>query len=152
AVLVAYPHRNPGPPLVRCHRRDPAMNRLGILLQRPGYRYLIIGGSVYVFELIVIVAAQQLGASAPWAVAISFCLGTLVSFWLQKLVTFGDKRLYHRVVIPQLIAVAALVLWNLGFSVALTKLLEDRLPAVVSRTIALGLTTIWNFYLYKTRI
>jgi len=25
-------------------------------------------------------------------------------------------------------------------------------PAPISRTIALGATTIWNFYLYKTRI
>ena len=25
-------------------------------------------------------------------------------------------------------------------------------PAVVTRTIALAITTIWNFYLYKTRI
>ena len=130
------------------------MNRreLQARLRRPGYRYLVIGGSVYVFELLVIVVAQGLGASAPWAVAISFCLGTLVSFWLQKLVTFGDKRLHHRIVIPQLIATGLLVLWNLSFSVALTKLLEHDVPAVVTRTVALAITTVWNFYLYKTRI
>ena len=128
------------------------MQKLKQLLQRPGYRYLIIGGSVYVFELVVIVVAQALGASPVWAVAISFCLGTLVSFFLQKLITFGDKRMHHRVLLPQLIATTLLVLWNLGFSVLLTKLLQHHLPAVVSRTLALGITTIWNFYLYKTRI
>jgi len=128
------------------------MQKLQALLKRPGYRYLIIGGSVYVFELAVIIVAQRLGASATWAVAISFCLGTLVSFFLQKLVTFGDKRMHHRIVIPQLVATVLLVVWNLSFSVLLTKLLQDHLPAVVTRTLALGVTTIWNFYLYKTRI
>jgi putative flippase GtrA len=133
-------------------RKVLVVNKLKVLLQRPGYRYLLIGGSVYVFELAVIVVAQALGASAVWAVAISFCLGTLVSFFLQKLVTFGDKRMHHRVLIPQLIATAVLILWNLGFSVLLTKLLQGHLPAVATRTLALAITTIWNFYLYKTRI
>ena len=128
------------------------MDKLKALLQKPGPRYLIVGGSVYVFELAVIVAAQAAGASAVWAVAISFSLGTLVSFFLQKLVTFGDKRMHHRILLPQLIATTLLVLWNLGFSVLLTKLLQDHAPAVVTRTLALGITTIWNFYLYKTRI
>lgn len=107
---------------------------------------------MYVFELAVIVVAQWLGASAVWAVAISFCLGTLVSFLLQKLVTFGDKRMHHRVLIPQVIATTLLILWNLGFSVLLTKLLQNIMPAVATRTLALLITTFWNFYLYKTRI
>jgi putative flippase GtrA len=128
------------------------MNQIKQMLQRPGYRYLLIGGSVYAFELAVIVAAQQLGATPVWAVAISFCLGTLVSFFLQKLVTFGDRRMHHRILIPQMVATALLIVWNLGFSVLLTKALQDHLPAVVTRTLALGVTTIWNFYLYKTRI
>jgi putative flippase GtrA len=128
------------------------VNKLQAMLQKPGYRYLIVGGSVYIFELLVIVVAQALGASAVWAVAISFCLGTLVSFFLQKLVTFSDKRMHHRILIPQLIATTLLILWNLGFSVLLTKLLQSHLPAVATRTLALGITTIWNFYLYKTRI
>jgi len=128
------------------------MNRSQELLKKPGFRYLFIGGTVYLFELAVIVLAQAYGASPVWAVAISFCAGTTVSFFLQKLVTFGDKRMHHRVVIPQLVATGLLVVWNLGFSVLLTKLLQRNLPAVVTRTLALGITTVWNFYLYKTRI
>ncbi len=128
------------------------MERIGVLLQRPLYRYLVIGGSVYVFELLVIVVAQALGATPVWAVAISFSLGTLVSFFLQKLVTFGDKRMHHRVLLPQMVATALLILWNFGFSVLVAKLLEGVVPPVVSRTFALAVTTVWNFYLYKTRI
>jgi putative flippase GtrA len=128
------------------------VNRLLSLLQRPLYRYLIIGGSVYLFELAVIVVAQRQGASAPLAVGISFCLGTIVSFLLQKIVTFSDKRMHHRVLIPQIIATTLLIVWNLTFSVVLTKLLEHHVPAVVTRTLALGITTVWNFYIYKTHI
>lgn len=128
------------------------MKKLLALLERPGIRYLFIGGTVYLFELAVIVLAQAYGATATWAVAISFCLGTAVSFFLQKLITFGDKRMHHRILIPQMIATALLIVWNLSFSVLLTKLFEHHLPAVVTRTLALGITTIWNFYIYKTRI
>lgn len=127
-------------------------DKLMALLKRPGYRYLIIGVSVYLLELIIIVLALELGASAVLAVGLSFWIGLVISFLLQKLVTFGDKRTHHKVLIPQLIAFSLLVLFNFGFTVFVTSLLSDTVPATITRTIALGLTTIWNFYLYKTRI
>lgn len=126
--------------------------KLAKILNGPFGRYLVIGVIVYIFELAVIFIAQAFGASALLAVGLSFWLGLLVSFFLQKLVTFGDKRLHHRILIPQLIAVTLLVLFNFGFTLLVTKLLENVLPAVATRTLALGITTIWNFYLYKTRI
>lgn len=115
-------------------------------------RYLVIGISVYIFELVVIVVAQSAGASAVEAVGLSFWLGLIVSFLLQKLVTFGDKRMHHKVLIPQVIAFSLLVVFNFGFTVLVTKLLASFVPAVATRTLALGITTLWNFYLYKTRI
>jgi len=127
-------------------------NTLKKYLERPFYRYLINGGSVYVFELVVIVVAQSFGASAVVAVGISFWLGLIVSFILQKFVTFKDKRVHHRVLIPQLIAFSLLVLFNFGFTLLVARLLIHVVPAVISRTVALGITTFWNFYLYKTRI
>jgi putative flippase GtrA len=121
-------------------------------LRRPSVRYLVIGGSVYTFELLVIVLAQHWGARPVLAVGISFCLGTAVSFLLTKLVTFSDHRMHRKVLLPQIIATICLVLCNLGFSLLLTALIAGRLPTVVVRTLALGITTIWNFYLYRTRI
>jgi putative flippase GtrA len=126
--------------------------KLRSLLRTPFGKYLIIGGSVYLFELAVIVIAQHAGASALFSVALSFWLGLIVSFILQKFVTFGDKRTHHRILIPQIIAVCLLVLFNFGFTLLVTKLLSDILPPTATRTLALGVTTIWNFYLYKTRI
>jgi len=128
------------------------IERFRVLLKRPFIRYLIIGGSVYVFELVVIVVVQRLGGNALLAVGTSFWLGLVVSFILQKLVTFGDRRLHHAVLLPQLGAVCALVLFNFGFTLFITKLFSAWLPAAATRTIALGLTTCWNFYLYKRKI
>ena len=122
------------------------------LLKRPGYRYIIVGGSVYVLEVLVILLAQKLGAGPVLAVALAFWFGFIVSFILQKLVTFGDKRTQHRIVAAQAIAVGLLVVFNFGFTLVVTKLLIHLMPAVFTRTIALGITTLWNFYLYRTRI
>jgi putative flippase GtrA len=128
-------------------------DRLRLLMQRPSSRYLVIGGSVYALELVIIFSAQHFfGASALVAVGLSFWIGLIVSFAFQKLITFSDRRLHHRVLIPQVAAFSLLVLFNFGFTLGVTKLLGSHVPAAVSRTIALGLTTIWNFYLYKTRI
>lgn len=115
-------------------------------------RYIIIGGSVYVFELGVIVVAQWLGAGSIVAIGLSFWLGLIVSFLLQKLVTFGDKRLHRGILLPQITAFSLLVLFNFSFTLLVAKLLEGVVPAVITRTLVLGITTIWNFYLYKTRI
>jgi len=60
--------------------------------------------------------------------------------------------MHHRILLPQLIAVSLLVLFNFGFTILVTKLLSGHLPAAVARTIALGTTTIWNFYIYRTRV
>lgn len=122
------------------------------LLQKPGVRYLLIGGSVYVLELAIIWAAQSVGLSAVAAVAVAFVIGTLVSFALQKLVTFGDKRKKAQIVGVQLAATIGLVIFNFGFTVLCTALLQKHLPAVAIRTGALLITTFWNFYLYRTRI
>jgi putative flippase GtrA len=121
-------------------------------LKHHGVRYLLIGVSVYLLELLVIVVAQNGGASPVAAVGLSFWVGLVVSFGLQKVVTFGDRRTHHSILLPQIVAFSLLVLFNFGFTILVTKLLSGTVPAVVSRTVALGITTIWNFYLYRTRI
>ena len=127
--------------------------KIQALLQKPGFRYLLVGGSVYVLELVVIVVAQHWwGTSAVVAVGLSFWIGLVVSFGLQKLVTFGDKRVHHKVLLAQVITFSLLVIFNFCFTLLVTKLLQHQLPAVVTRTLALGITTLWNFYLYRTRI
>ncbi len=115
-------------------------------------RYLVVGVSVYLLELAIIVVAQRAGATSVEAVGLAFWIGLIISFGLQKFVTFGDKRTHHKIVIAQFLAVTALVLFNFGFTLMVTKLLSHVIPAVICRTGALAITTLWNFYLYKTRI
>lgn len=115
-------------------------------------RYLVVGVAVYIFELVIIVVAEGLGANSVVAVGLSFWLGLVASFAIQKLFTFGDKRRHYKVLLPQLAAFSLLVMFNFGFTILVTSLLSAIIPAVVCRTLALGMTTVWNFYLYKTRI
>lgn len=126
--------------------------RARTMFERQGVRYLFVGGSVYILELIIIIVAQKVGATPTQAVALSFTLGLIISFFLQKILSFGDKRMHHKILIPQAIAVGLLVVWNFSFTIGVTRLLTDALPPTLTRTIALGITTIWNFYLYKTHI
>lgn len=128
------------------------IKKFKLLMSQPGPRYLIVGGSVFVFELIVIKVAQMCGANNLVAVGLSFWLGFIVSFILQKFFAFGDKRTHSRVLLPQIIATGLLVLFNFGFTLAVTELLSNHVSAFISRTLALGITTLWNFYLYRTRI
>lgn len=126
-------------------------HKITVFLNSAKGRYLLVGGTVYVLELIVIIVASHLGAKPVLAVALSFWIGLCVSFVLQKVFTFGDRRTHHKILIPQVVAVSLLVLWNFGFTILVTRLLTSLNPTI-TRTIALLITTIWNFYLYQTRI
>lgn len=129
------------------------MDRMRSLLKNSNViKYVCVGGGVYALEVVIIIVAQRLGATPVTAVALSFLIGLVVSFILQKFITFGDKRTHHKILVSQVIAVCLLVVFNFGFTVLTTKLLEDLMPAVVIRTLTLGVTTVWNFYLYKTHI
>lgn len=116
------------------------------------HRYLIVGGSVYVLEMIIIIIAQKLGASAVLSVGIAFWVGFIASFTLTKFVTFADKRSKPKVLVSQLTAYSLLVLFNFGFAIGLAHLFVNLLPAVVNRTISIAITTIWNYFLYKKHI
>ena len=122
------------------------------LRKRQGARYIVVGGTTYVFELIAIVVAQHFGASAVWSVGLSFWLGLVVSFVMQKLITFADKRARPKILVPQIVIYSLLVGWNFTFTLLMTDWLQHDLPVVVIRTLAIGVTTIWNYYLYKTAI
>lgn len=115
-------------------------------------RYITVGLTVYIFELIVIYLAQKFGAGDLLAVGLSFWLGLIASFGLQKFITFQDKRKQRSVVLVQFLAVSLLVLWNFGFTLLITNILKGHISTFLCRTLALGITTLWNFYLYKTRI
>jgi putative flippase GtrA len=122
------------------------------ILSSSRFRYLIVGGSVYLLELGVIIVAQKLGASSILAVALSFWVGLIVSFLLQKFFSFGDSRIHHKVLLSQILMVSALVAFNFTFTILATAALKNVLPALIVRTLCIAITTLWNFYLYKAHI
>lgn len=128
------------------------MFKLKQLFRRLNRRYLVIGVSIYILELVIIVIAQSLGTSGVVAVGISYWVGLVVAFILQKIIGFRDKRMHHTVLIPQILAFSLLVLFNFGFTLLITKLLSPPLPAVLTRTLALAVSTLWNYYLYNKHI
>ena len=115
-------------------------------------RYLVIGGGAFLVELVVLFSAQAAGAPGTLAVAISFIIGTAVSFLLQKVIAFKDKRFHKKIVLSQVFLYAALVAFNFAFTVLVVWLLEGYFPVALIRTAALAITVIWNYYLYKTWI
>lgn len=122
------------------------------LLRTKIFRYVLIGGSAYVIEIATILAAQRLGANSVAAVALSFWIGFVYTFILQKFFTFDDNRTGGKIIASQASMVAALVILNFVFTISVTVVLQHWLPAMVIRTVAVALTTVWNFYLYKTRV
>jgi len=115
-------------------------------------RYLVIGGGAFSVELVVLFSAQAAGAPGTLAVAISFIVGTAVSFLLQKVIAFKDKRFHKKIVLSQVFLYAVLVAFNFAFTVLAVWLLEGYFPVALIRTAALAITVIWNYYLYKTWI
>jgi len=129
-----------------------AVDKFWRMLNSSFARYLIIGVTVYILEVCLLLAMDVRGFAPTVAVAVSYTVGLIVSFLLQKVVTFGNKRFHHRIVAKQFIMTCLLVVWNLVFTVIVAKVLESIVEPFISRTIALAITTLWNFYLYKKAI
>ncbi len=126
--------------------------RIAALRTDQRVRYIFIGGVTFLFELGVLWAALSVGASGTLAVAISFILGLGASFVLQKIVAFEDRRSHKKIVLSQLALYGALIVFNFLFTIGAVWLLERYMPVVLIRTVALAITVIWNYYLYRTVI
>jgi len=122
------------------------------LISHSGVRYVLIGGFVYLIELSSILVLKYIGFDSIVSVAISFWLGLVLSFVAQKYITFNDKRSKGSIVLSQVVAVSLLVLFNFGFTLMFTHFTAGFMSLVISRTIALIFTTVWNYYFYKNHI
>ena len=113
-------------------------------------RYLFIGGVSYVFELAVLYAvANGLGFGPTIGVAVSFWIGLVISFILQKTLAFKNKATSKKHLLKQSLVYGTLVAVNYTFTVMFVTLLEPHMGLVISRTLALIITTGWNFILYS---
>lgn len=116
-------------------------------------RYVIVGGLSYVIELSLLLSLVYAASlSAPVGVAISFWVGLIVSFILQRIIAFRDKRSGRKLLAGQIVAYGALVAVNYAFTIGFVYIAEPLVGVVVSRTVALVITTLWNFLIYRNLI
>lgn len=114
------------------------------------FRYLVAGGLSYVCEMIALLGLKRsFGFSSLASVAISFWVGFVVAFLLQKLFAFEnhDKRIH--MVIRQLLGYSALVAWNYSFTLLSVTLFTNVASVFVIRTAAILIITSWNYLLYR---
>ncbi len=119
-------------------------------LSRPFVKYLIVGGTAFVVEL---GSFELLYYAAGWrllvANAASFILGLLTSFGLNRLWTFSHgvyKKGMHHQFGYYFILAGLNLLATLGIVGALTRL---GLWPGASKLLAMGITSLWNFVLFK---
>ncbi|CCE76203.1 GtrA family protein [Clavibacter nebraskensis] len=109
--------------------------------------YLAVGGAAFVVDLgLLIVGRDLLGWPLAAASATSFWAGLVVSYVMQRFLTFRDQRSdWHS-------------LWKYGVLVAVNSLatvlvieLFDRigLGYIVGKFVSTALTTLWNYAAYR---
>jgi putative flippase GtrA len=112
-------------------------------------RYIIVGGCAYLIEMATLFGLKD-GAkfSSIKSVAISYWVGLIVAFFLQKIVTFKNHDRRVHVLAKQILMYACLVLFNYAVTLIAVHLLTPKLSVFLVRTIVIALGTLWNYYFY----
>lgn len=119
------------------------------LLNNAVVRYAIAGGLAYAIEIAVILVLHYgTGASGTLAAGIAFWIGLPTAFFLQKIFAFKDYERELKTISKQAGAYALLVFFNYLFTLAVVAFFPDSI-LVFSRTLALIITTCWNFVIYR---
>lgn len=113
-------------------------------------RYLFIGGMSFIIELSVLISVSELFSLSPTvAVAISFWIGLIASFVLQKYITFSSKDSDKKTLSKQTILYGMLVLFNYAFTIVFVGWTAGFIGLVTARAFALLATVSWNYLIYK---
>ena len=119
------------------------------LLQKPLFRYLFVGGLTYVVDMTVLIGLHSgLHTQRTVAAGASFWVGLVFSFVLQKFVAFQDYKKEVKVISRQAFWYSVLVAFNYGLTLLIVSWFPDK-ALILSRTAAVAVTSIWNFFFYK---
>ena len=112
-------------------------------------RYLFIGGCAYVID-VGILAWLFYGFHIPRGVAagISFWFGLVFSFLAQKFVAFKDYQKEAKALSRQSVGYSVLVSINYVFTIFIVSFFPAK-DLIASKTLAVALTTVWNYFAYK---
>lgn len=117
------------------------------LLSHPVVRYVVAGGLAYLVEIICLLTLHKAGLSAELSTALAYWVGFPAAFLLQKILAFKDYERTLKTISKQIISYSALVIFNYIFTLVIVSLLPDKW-LIFSRTLALVITTVWNYLLY----
>jgi len=113
-------------------------------------RYLLVGGTGYIVEMGALYVLHYVCNLSSFAsAAVSFWIGFVVAFVLQKLVTFKNFERRPETVARQILFYSLLTGWNYLFTLVLVKLFAGHTSVLVVRTVAIAIITLWNFVVYK---
>lgn len=125
-------------------------NKLLALNDRNLLRYLLAGGSSYLVEITVLAAfIHLLDIDLKVSVSVSFFVGLAVSFLAQKIYAFKSTSKAKQLLASQATLYLLLVGVNYLFTVWFVLFAHAYIGALAARTIALIITTTWNFFIYK---
>ena len=120
------------------------------LWSRQPVRYLFTGGVLYIVDISTLLLLSRIFSFSPvLAVACSFWVAFIVSFVLQKYITFGNKTKDKKELGKQTFLYALLVLFNYAFTLLFVSFFTDLFGLVIARTIALLITVTWNYFAYR---
>jgi putative flippase GtrA len=123
-----------------------------ILRYKTSILFLISGTSAAMFQLAMYAfLSRVIGMQYLMASSIAFCAALVVSFLLQKYVTFQNKDLR---VATQFVQFAALAICNLSINTLLMYMLVEKLQIydVFAQAITMITIAIWSFFIYKYHI
>lgn len=130
------------------------MKNIPRLLKSPTLRkYVAVGGATFLTELVIIfICTHVLNLPSFVAVTISFWTGLVLSFVLQKILTFGNKNKSPKHLLWQSVSYGSLVIVNYLFTIGFVALFDSLIGVYLARTAALIITTIWNYVIYQKAI
>ena len=113
-------------------------------------RYLIVGGSAYLIEMISLYLLHHgLGLSPIKSVAISFWIGFVTAFILQKLITFQNYEKRVHIVVSQVVVYSLLVAFNYVLTLLAVKIFAGSTSVFIIRTCVIIITVPINYIVYK---
>lgn len=113
-------------------------------------RYVLMGGVAYLSEMgTLFLLHGMLGLNSIGSVAISFWVGFIVAFILQKHLTFRNFDWGLSKITRQIVIYGVLVAWNYGFTILLALVFSNRVSIYIIRTITIVIVTIWNYLIYR---
>ena len=120
-----------------------------IKLSKTFILYVLVGVISYALELTSLFSIHYMfSLSYGYSTAIAFWIGLFSSFVLQKFLAFKDYRKEIKEISSQLSLFSLLVIFNYIFTLIVVSALPSHL-ILFSRTLALAITTSWNYIIYK---